>query len=178
MQLYTVSFTVKGREPHTIGHYLRSLRWGERKFAIMWLSTAAGRSSSHCAIIRTCRDSCSRNGLLFAPRVQRPVLQSTPGDRTDGRGGKCWTTRLPLAGNLFEVRFPRISTDPDKMGGVPCIRDLRFPVATVVGMVADGMSFDEILTEHPDLEEEDIREALRYAAEAVSERELPLRAPA
>lgn len=76
------------------------------------------------------------------------------------------------------MRYPRISTDPDKMGGVPCIRDLRFPVATVVGMVADGMSFDEILSEHPDLEDEDIREALRYAAEAVSERELPLRAPA
>lgn len=61
------------------------------------------------------------------------------------------------------------------MGGVPCIRDLRFPVATVVGMVADGMTDEEILAEHPDLEAEDIREALRYAAEAVSERELPLR---
>lgn len=76
------------------------------------------------------------------------------------------------------MKFPRISTDPNKMGGAPCIRDLRFPVATVVGMVADGMSFGEILAEHPDLEEEDIREALRYAAEAVTERELPLRAPA
>ena len=64
------------------------------------------------------------------------------------------------------------------MGGLPCIRDLRFPVATVVGMVAEGMSFDDILFEPPDLEDEDIREALRYAAEAVSERELPLRAPA
>lgn len=76
------------------------------------------------------------------------------------------------------MRFQRIHTDPNKMGGVPCIRDLRFPVATVVGMVADGMTFDEILSEHPDLEEEDIREALRYAAEAVTERELPLRSPA
>jgi uncharacterized protein (DUF433 family) len=61
------------------------------------------------------------------------------------------------------------------MGGVPCIRDLRFPVATVVAMVADGMTFEEILAEHPDLEDEDIREALRYAAAAVQERELPLR---
>lgn len=42
-------------------------------------------------------------------------------------------------------------------------------------MVADGMTDEEILAEHPDLEAEDIREALRYAAEAVSERELPLR---
>jgi uncharacterized protein (DUF433 family) len=42
-------------------------------------------------------------------------------------------------------------------------------------MVADGMTFDEILAEHPDLEDDDIREALRYAAAAVQERELPLR---
>jgi uncharacterized protein (DUF433 family) len=73
------------------------------------------------------------------------------------------------------VRFTRITTDPDRMAGVPCIRHLRFPVATVVGMVADGMTTDEILAEHPDLELEDIREALRYAAEAVREHELPLR---
>ena len=62
------------------------------------------------------------------------------------------------------------------MGGVPCIRGLRIPVATVVGMVADGMNDQEILEAYPDLEVEDIREALRYAAEAVRERELPLSA--
>ena len=60
------------------------------------------------------------------------------------------------------------------MGGVPCIRGLRIPVATVVGMVADGMSEEEILKAYPDLEIEDIHQALRYAAEAVKERELPL----
>jgi uncharacterized protein (DUF433 family) len=64
------------------------------------------------------------------------------------------------------------------MGGVPCIRDLRFPVATLVAMVADGMTNDEILREHPDLELGDISEALHYAALAVQERELPLRLPA
>lgn len=64
------------------------------------------------------------------------------------------------------------------MGGVPCIRDLRMPVASVVAMVADGMTVEEILEEHPDLEADDIAEALRYAALAVQERELPLRAPA
>jgi uncharacterized protein (DUF433 family) len=74
--------------------------------------------------------------------------------------------------------FSRISTDPEKMDGLPCIRDLRFPVASVVAMVADGMTFEEILVEHPDLELEDIREALHYAAEAVTERELPLRTSA
>jgi uncharacterized protein (DUF433 family) len=71
------------------------------------------------------------------------------------------------------VKFTRITVNPKQMGGVPCIRGLRIPVATVVGMVADGMTEDEILAAFPDLEREDIREALRYAAEAVRERELP-----
>ena len=62
------------------------------------------------------------------------------------------------------------------MAGLPCIRGLRFPAATVVAMVADGMTTDEILAEqHPDLTTEDIHESLLYAAEAVRERELPLR---
>lgn len=73
------------------------------------------------------------------------------------------------------MMFERITTDPDVLGGVPCIRGLRVPVATVVGMVADGMAVEEILVDFPYLEGEDIAEALRYAAEAVRERELPLR---
>lgn len=73
------------------------------------------------------------------------------------------------------MRFDRITVEPDKMGGVPCIRGLRIPVATVVGMVAEGMTAEEILADYPDLEAGDIREALEYAAEAVRERELPLR---
>jgi uncharacterized protein (DUF433 family) len=72
------------------------------------------------------------------------------------------------------MRFQRITVDPEKMGGVPCIRDLRLPVATIVAMIADGMTTEEVLRFYPDLEEEDIREALLYAAEAVKERELPL----
>jgi uncharacterized protein (DUF433 family) len=70
--------------------------------------------------------------------------------------------------------FTRITVDPSQMGGLPCIRGLRIPVATVVGMVADGMAEAEILSAYPDLEVEDVREALRYAAEAVRERELPV----
>lgn len=72
------------------------------------------------------------------------------------------------------MTFERITVRPDQMGGVPCIRGLRIPVATVVGMVADGMSQEEILAAYPDLEVADVQEALRYAAEAVRERELPL----
>jgi uncharacterized protein (DUF433 family) len=75
------------------------------------------------------------------------------------------------------MRFTRITTDTKRMGGVPCIRGLRIPVATVVGMVADGMTSAEILEAYPDLEADDIAEALRYAAEAVRERELPLTVP-
>lgn len=70
--------------------------------------------------------------------------------------------------------FTRITTDPARMGGVPCIRNLRIPVATVVEMVADGMTAADILKAYPDLDSADIREALRFAAEAVRERELPM----
>ncbi len=72
------------------------------------------------------------------------------------------------------MRFARITVNPKQMGGVPCIRGLRIPVATVVGMVADGLNETEILAAYPDLEREDLAEALRYAADAVRERELPL----
>jgi uncharacterized protein (DUF433 family) len=70
--------------------------------------------------------------------------------------------------------FDRITVSPDRMGGVPCIRGLRIPVSILVGMVAEGMTESEILQAYPDLQAEDIRQALRYAAEAVRERELPL----
>ena len=72
------------------------------------------------------------------------------------------------------MKFTRITVNPKQMDGVPCIRGLRIPVATVVGMVADGMTETGILKAYPDLEREDIHEALRYAAESVRERELPL----
>ena len=60
------------------------------------------------------------------------------------------------------------------MGGVPCIRGLRIPVATVIEMVADGMTTKEILEAFPDLEAADLDEALHFAADAVRERQLPL----
>lgn len=75
------------------------------------------------------------------------------------------------------MKFTRITVDPKQMGGVPCLRGLRIPVATVVAMIADGMSEAEILAAYPDLEQGDLVEALRFAAEAVRERELPLLVP-
>ena len=60
-----------------------------------------------------------------------------------------------------QMKFERVTVNPNQMGGVPCIRGLRIPVATVVGMIADGMTEEQILKAYPDLEREDIQEALR-----------------
>jgi len=62
------------------------------------------------------------------------------------------------------MQFTRITTNPQKMGGVPCIRSLRIPVTTVIDMFADGMRDQEILQALPDLEAEDIQEVLQYTA--------------
>ena len=72
----------------------------------------------------------------------------------------------------------RIVADHRIMGGVPCIRGTRIPVATVVGLVALGQSVQEILVDYPQLAEEDVRAALEFAAMAVSERQVPLRTSA
>ena len=73
------------------------------------------------------------------------------------------------------MTFERITVDQELMGGVPTIRGLRIPVATVVSMVADGMTWEEVLADLPDLTREDVVEALRFAAETVRERQIPLR---
>ncbi len=72
--------------------------------------------------------------------------------------------------------FDRITVNPAQMSGMPCIRGLRIPVSVVVGLIGEGVSEDEILNLYPDLQREDIREALRYAAEAVRIRDLPSKA--
>jgi len=59
------------------------------------------------------------------------------------------------------MKFTRITVNSKQMGGVPCIHGLRIPVATVIGMVADDMTEADILKAYPDLEHEDIREALK-----------------
>ena len=70
----------------------------------------------------------------------------------------------------------RITVDSGRLGGVPCLRWLRIPVATVVGLVADGMSTAEILDAYPDLEEQDVAQALRFAAYLAKDREVSLTA--
>lgn len=71
------------------------------------------------------------------------------------------------------MSYTRVTVRPDQMDGAPCIRSLRIPVAAIVEMAADAMTDAEIVATYPDLETEDVREAVRYAAEAVQERELP-----
>jgi len=67
------------------------------------------------------------------------------------------------------MKFTRITVKPDQMKAAPCIRGLRISVAKVVGMVAEGMSHEEILKGYPDLETEDLQEALHFAVEAFRE---------
>ena len=76
--------------------------------------------------------------------------------------------------NQSITEFKRITTNPGQMGGVPCLRGLRIPVATIVALIAEGQTTQDILVLYPDLDADDVREALLFAAEAVRERVLPL----
>lgn len=72
----------------------------------------------------------------------------------------------------------RIIADHRIMGGVPCIRGTRIPVATIIGLMAEGCTVDGVIDDYPQLAAEDVRAALQFAADAVAERQLPLRTPA
>lgn len=76
------------------------------------------------------------------------------------------------------MAFERVTVDPDRMGGVPCIRDLRVTVSMVLGQLAGGHSIDEVLGDHPYLERADILATLEYASRMVNEREVPVARPA
>ena len=78
----------------------------------------------------------------------------------------------------YDGVMDRITVSPLQMGGVPCIRGLRIPVATVVGMIADDMTPDEIVAGLQPLELDDVSAALRFAADAVADRELPVHSTA
>lgn len=71
-------------------------------------------------------------------------------------------------------QLTRITLNPEVMGGKPCIRGMRVTVGTVVGLLAAGHSVSDVLTAYPYLEEEDIREALAYAAWRAEEIEVSL----
>ncbi|MCX7924206.1 MAG: DUF433 domain-containing protein [Fimbriimonadales bacterium] len=72
------------------------------------------------------------------------------------------------------MQYDRITFDPRVMGGRACIRGMRIPVSLIVNLVANGMTNEEILREYPDLELEDIQQALKYAAALAEEEIHPL----
>lgn len=96
----------------------------------------------------------------------------------DGLAGRvkrgCAPAGAGVDPRLGGVAFERIKVDTKKMGGVPIIRDLRMPVATIVNMVADGRTSEQILHDFPELELEDIKQALQFAAATLNERQVPL----
>jgi uncharacterized protein (DUF433 family) len=83
---------------------------------------------------------------------------------------------LKNRGAEFMDKLDRITLQPDVMGGKPCVRGLRVTVGTIVGLLAAGKNVEEILKAYPYLEEEDIHQALVYAAWRVEEIEQPLQA--
>jgi len=74
----------------------------------------------------------------------------------------------------MEMDFDRITREPGLMGGKPCIRGMRVTVGMIVGQIGAGVSIEELLSDYPYLEREDILQALRYAAWRVEEREIVL----
>ncbi len=75
------------------------------------------------------------------------------------------------------IELARITFDPNVMGGKPCIRGMRVTVGTIVGLIASGSTINEVLTDYPYLEAEDITAALSYAAWRAEEVDLPLPRP-
>ena len=76
------------------------------------------------------------------------------------------------------MAFERITVDPERMGGVPCIRNLRVTVSMVLGQLAAGRTTEQLLADYPYLEAEDVQAALEYAAAVVDQREVHLARPA
>jgi uncharacterized protein (DUF433 family) len=118
----------------------------------------------------------SRNGFEEVWPNYKKQVDFDPVKRTAQARRNCRSAALLRQWSIGTrmKNFDRITVDPAQMGGIPCVRHLRIPVATVLRLLAGGLSQRDILAEYPDLETEDIRECLRFAASSVMERELPL----
>jgi uncharacterized protein (DUF433 family) len=115
---------------------------------------------SACALIRGAHDL----GVTFSTRLR-------PRGRTPWERSACDSASYTPA--MANTQFDRITVSPDRLGGKPCIRELRISVGMVVQMVAAGKTIDEILAEYPYLEAEDVKQALAYSA-ALAENEYHL----
>lgn len=105
--------------------------------------------------------------------IQSPALTGVHSIRWDDDATSSRGSRT-IAGMAFE----RITVDPERMGGKPCIRDLRVTVTMVLGQLAGGRTIEQVLADYPYLERQDVLAALEYAAAVVDQRELPLARPA
>lgn len=76
------------------------------------------------------------------------------------------------------MAFERITVDPERMGGMPCIRGLRVTVGMILGQLAAGRTIDQLIDDYPYLEPPDVYAALEYAAAVVNEREVSIARPA
>ena len=75
---------------------------------------------------------------------------------------------------IRHYKFNRITMNPDKCFGKPCIRELRMPVASILSYLGSGMTIEDMLAEWPELDKEDISQALGYAAWMMEERVIPI----
>jgi len=74
------------------------------------------------------------------------------------------------------MKLDRITVDPDIMGGQPCVRGLRIPVSLILRLLASGKTIQRVMKDYPELEEEDIKQALEFASWATSERTISVSA--
>jgi uncharacterized protein (DUF433 family) len=102
-------------------------------------------------------------GTHTEERRQAWALDNPNGEHTIRVGGDP-LEQVPAAKKEVRGVLDRITFDPGILGGRACIRGMRIPVSVIVGQVAHGASEAEILADYPDLEPEDIQEALEYAA--------------
>ncbi len=100
---------------------------------------------------------------LTSPQAQAPAASILEAVSKSGRCG-CWLGPGNLVSEGVALLLDRITFDPRIMGGRACIRGMRIPVSVIVSQIAHGATFDEILKDYPDLEREDIQQALQYAA--------------
>ena len=119
------------------------------------------------------RASCLVRGCLAPPGSSHGVSWTISCTDQERR----YLSQIPSLAYSEAMAYERITIDPNRMSGLPCIRDTRVKVSAVLGQLAAGRSFDEVLADYPYLERADILAVLEFAA-AVQEREPPLARPA
>ena len=182
----TVTTTSSGRIGRLVSYEARGPS-GQLTVTVWTLRGSGWTGYSPVATLGSVQAFALTKGALRPPHVHLTMRPATVAGEQVTLGVSCptrtsciATSRLPLLRRRKlpydrVMAFERISIDHRVMGGVPCVRGTRIPVATVVGSLADGMATEELLGEFPQLTAEDVADALRYAAAAVDERELPLR---